>query len=47
MASVTSVTIEDNSKEVLAEEERAIMAVLVAIGGQAELYAKQDCPVDT
>ena len=47
MASVTSVRVEDNSQEVLSEEQMKILAVLEAIGGQAEAYAKEDCPVDT
>lgn len=37
----------DNSQEVLDEMARKIEAALEAIGGQAELYAKENCPVDT
>ena len=37
----------DNSKEVLEEMAVKIAAALEAIGGQAELYAKEECPVDT
>lgn len=37
----------DNSKEVLDELQVKIEAALEAIGGQAELYAKEEVPVDT
>lgn len=47
MASVSDVRIEDNSAEVLAAEKEALAAILEAIGGQAEMYAKNECPVDT
>ena len=46
MASV-DVKITDNSEEVLAAMAEQLEAALQAIGGQAEMYAKQDCPVDT
>lgn len=37
----------DNSAEVLDEMRVKIAAALEAIGGQAEMYAKEECPVDT
>ena len=37
----------DNSAEVLAEMYEKLSAACEAIGGQAEMYAKEDCPVDT
>jgi phage gpG-like protein len=46
MANV-DVSLTDNSKEVLDEMAVKIAAALEAIGGQAEMYAKTDCPVDT
>lgn len=46
MANV-DVSMTDNSKEVLDEMAVKIAAALEAIGGQAEMYAKTDCPVDT
>lgn len=46
MASV-DVKLTDNSEEVLAAMAEQLEAALQAIGGQAEMYAKQDCPVDT
>lgn len=47
MARLSDVTMEDNSAEVLDAMAQAKAAALEAIGGQAEFYAKQDCPVDT
>lgn len=46
MANV-DVSMTDNSKEVLDEMAVKIAAALEAIGGQAEMYAKKDCPWDT
>lgn len=40
----SKVTFTDNSKEVLDELQVKVEAALEAIGGQAELYAKEDCP---
>ena len=37
----------DNSAEVLAELSDKIEVACEAIGGQGEMYAKEDCPVDT
>lgn len=37
----------DNSAEVLAELSEKIEVACEAIGGQAEMYAKEDTPVDT
>ena len=37
----------DNSAEVLAELSEKIEVACEAIGGQGEMYAKEDCPVDT
>lgn len=37
----------DNSKEVLEEFYKKVGLSLSAIGGEAEGYAKEDCPVDT
>ena len=47
MASVSEVKLEDNSAEFLQAEKEKLLAALEAIGGQAEAYAKEDCPVDT
>lgn len=43
----TGVTFTDNSAAVLDEMKVKMAAALEAIGGQAEMYAKTDCPVDT
>lgn len=37
----------DNSKEVLEALKKQSILALQAIGGEAEGYAKEDCPVDT
>lgn len=37
----------DHTEEVLTELKRKIEMSLEAIGGQAEKYAKMECPVDT
>lgn len=37
----------DNSKEVLEAFQKQVVLALQAIGGEAEGYAKEDCPVDT
>lgn len=47
MAMVGDVKLTDNSEAFLQAEAEQIMAALEAIGGQAEAYAKEDCPVDT
>ena len=44
---VTRVEIEDHSDEVLAELNKKIGNALEAIGAQAEMHAKANCPVDT
>ena len=41
---VSNVKFTDNSQEVLDEMARKIEAALQAIGGQAEMYAKENCP---
>ena len=41
---VSNVKFTDNSQEVLDEMKNKIAAALEAIGGQAELYAKENCP---
>lgn len=46
MATVT-VDITDHSAEVLAAAQRQLALALEAIGGQAEMFAKRECPVDT
>jgi hypothetical protein len=38
---------EDNSEEILEEMKRKVALALEAIGGEAEMFAKQNCPVDT
>lgn len=38
---------EDNSEEILEEMKRKVALALEAIGGEAEKYAKEGCPVDT
>lgn len=37
----------DNTQEVLRELEKKVNLALEAIGGEAEKYAKEGCPVDT
>lgn len=46
MANIT-VDLTDHSAEFLEAAARQIALGLEAIGGQAELFAKRDCPVDT
>lgn len=40
----SKVTFTDNSQEVLAELSEKIEVACEAIGGQGEMYAKEDCP---
>lgn len=47
MPQVFSMTIKDNSAEVLSAMKSQVLLALESIGEEAEGYAKENCPVDT